>query len=82
MVRILDDLNFVDTVKVIFISADGSGIDSMGNISVGETEIALLRGDFRDQDNIYYEDSFLIDGENMGSINIHLNYIKNYLELN
>lgn len=82
IVRILDDLNFVDTVKVIFISADGTGIDNMGNISVGETEIALLRGDFRDQDNIYYEDSFLIDSENMGSINIHLNYIKNYLELN
>jgi len=82
IVRILDGLNFVDTVKVVFVSADGSGIDSMGNISVGETEIALLRGDFRDQDNIYYEDSFLIDSENMGSINIHLNYIKNYLELN
>lgn len=82
IVRILDELNFVDTVKVVFISADGSGIDNMGNISVGETEIALLRGDFRDQDNVYYEDSFLIDSENMGSINIHLNYIKNYLELN
>lgn len=82
LVRILDELTFVDTVKVLFVSADGSGIDNMGNINVGDTEVAVLRGDFRDSNGVYYEDSFLIDSQNMGSVNIHLNYVTNYLEMN
>lgn len=81
IVRKLDEIDVVDTVKVIFVSEDGTCIDNMGNISVADGQLALIRGNFVDTDGVYYEDGFQIDSQSMGAINIHINTVPNFKEL-
>jgi hypothetical protein len=77
LTRILDgQVDECDTVKVIFHTEYKENIDELGNISLGDKEIAIMRGGFIDYNGISIQDSFDPDGEAMGSVNIVLKYSK------
>lgn len=79
IVRIVDEIEYIDKVKVIFVPENIEDIDTMGNISVADTGIALLRGKFTDSSNITYLDDFDPEGELMGAVNLDIRFIKNDL---
>lgn len=76
IVALLDGIEGVDTVKVIFSSEDGNGIDSLGNINVADTEMAVIRGGWKDKVNgIDILDSYDPEGDEIGSVNIDITMV-------
>lgn len=72
--KILDDMTGVDSVKVDFIVEKESHTDSMGNISLPDDSIAVLRGGFTDASGTYVDDSF--DRESSYSfVNISIKWV-------
>lgn len=78
IVRILDEIPYVDTVKVIFVPQNEEDIDTKGNISVGEQDMAIMRGGFEDAQGVFYEDEFDPEGETMGSVNLDISFVPNF----
>ena len=72
IVRIVDNIDIVDTVKVVFVSPDGMGIDSYGNISVEEKEMIVVRGPFTDVDGVSYADGV---SEQMSAVTINITFV-------
>ena len=76
VVAILDNMPEIDTVKVIFVGEDGSdSIDSMGNITVADTEIAVIRGGWKDQGGVEYADEYDPAGDALGSVNVSIDMV-------
>jgi len=75
IVRLIDKIDEVDTVKLVFVSPDGKGFDALGNISIGKEEYAILRGGWQDLDGVYYEDTFNPKNGKMGSVNINITLV-------
>jgi len=75
IVKTLDNIQFIDTVKVVFKSPDISYLDNIGNISLPENEMAIIRGGWTDQDGIFYENIYDPETDVTGSVNIQINYI-------
>jgi hypothetical protein len=76
IVRILDEISYVDTVKVIFIAEKSEDIDSKGNLSVDERGIIIMRGGFTDNEGVVYADSYDPDGELLGSVNLDITFVE------
>jgi hypothetical protein len=82
LVRIIENVEGVDSVNVSFISelnetskkgnpsAPLIGIDDMGDIVIGKNELPLIRGGWKDRNGIAYEDGIFDDRP--GSVNISI----------
>lgn len=79
IVKKIDEIDEVDTVKLVFISPDGTGFDSLGNISIEENDYAVLRGGWNDKDGVTYEDSFNPKNGKMGSVNLRITMVDEIL---
>jgi hypothetical protein len=75
IVKLIDDLDAVDAVKVTFFCEDATMIDALGNVSAGDTSIVVMRGGFTDWNGTTYLDEYDPIGEPMGSVNIVLNFV-------
>lgn len=76
IVALLDDMLEIDTVKVVFIGDDGTdSIDDMGNISVADTEVAVIRGGWTDDNGVHYADEYDPVGDTLGSVNVSIDMI-------
>ena len=73
IVRILDELEFCDTVKVSFIPERDDMIDRYGNIKVGETEVAICRGGFVTESGVEVTDTLTPTNGSIGILNININ---------
>ena len=71
----IDNISAIDKVKIVFIPEDQTMLDNMGNISLKDTEIAVMRGGFI-VNGLTYFDEFNPNGH-MGAVNIQLTFIKN-----
>jgi hypothetical protein len=61
----------VDSVNVFFISEDNElakivdpnspvvGLDDLGNVLIGNGELSLIRGGWKDRNGVYYEDGIV-----------------------
>ncbi len=83
IVKNIDNIDFVDSVKVGFVSEDNEinsgsnlGFDNLGNIVVGFGEYAIIRGGFTDRNGIKYDDSFNVLTDKPCSVNISINFIQ------
>lgn len=80
IVKIVDNVDAVDTIKAIYVAQDGDnneyGIDNKGNIKVADNEIAMIRGGWTDVEDVSYEDSFNIENDKPSSVNIFIEYVK------
>lgn len=80
IVKLMDNVPAVDSVKVMFLSQDGTngryGIDNLGNINLPSNEIAVVRGGWTDFEGVQYDDSFNPENDKAGSINIFINFVK------
>lgn len=76
IVRIIDEITEVDKVKVIFVSEDKAMINSLGDIVISDTDIAVARGGFKDESGIDYIDEFAPDSGIMGNVNIQVKFVK------
>lgn len=74
LVRILDNMEEIDTVTVNFISENG-GIDSYGNIKVENNELAVIRGGWEDTNGVFYNDGFNTLKDENQSVNVFLTTI-------
>jgi len=73
ILKILDSLNFVDSVNAEFIVQKESMIDSLESLSLNETDIAVLRGEFTDYEgNVVSDDFNYMD--NLSVVNIEIRY--------
>lgn len=79
LVRVLDQIEYVDTVKAIFVPEFEEDIDQNGNLVVDEKSIVLLRGGFEDSQGVEYIDEFDPMGETLGSINLDIKFVKNIM---
>jgi len=77
IVRIIDEIDYIDTVKAIFVPQFAEDIDTQGNLSVDEKSIILLRGGFKDAEGVSYEDDFDPIGEPLGSVNLDIRFVPN-----
>lgn len=77
IVRILDSIDYIDTVKVIFVPENIEDIDTKGNLSVGERSLIVIRGGFTDSESVEYIDEYNPSGEILGSVNLDINFVKN-----
>lgn len=75
IVSMIDNIEGVDTVKVVFVSEDGTGIDQLGNISVLDNEMAIIRGGFTDKSGISYIDEYDPESDELGSVNVDIQII-------
>lgn len=79
IVRLIDQLPAVDTLKAVFVSENGAaneyGIDNLGNILVAPNELAVIRGGWTSQTGVVYEDSVNVENEKPCSINIYITLI-------
>ena len=75
IVRIIDEISYIDTVKAIFIPEFEEDIDVNGNLVVDDKSIILLRGGFKDSENVNYEDDFDPIGEALGSVNLSITFV-------
>ena len=72
VVSVLHALPEIYSVRVVFLAEDPKYLDTLGNVIVQESEVALCRGGFRTRDGIDVSDSFS-PNDNTGSVNIVLN---------
>jgi hypothetical protein len=77
IVRIIDEIEYVDTVKAIFVAENEEDIDTQGNIVVDDKCVAVMRGGFTDEEEVQYEDDFDPEGEPLGSVNLSIMFVKN-----
>lgn len=82
LVRIIEEVDGVDSVNVSFISEDDEirkksdpnsphiGLDDMGDIVIGQNELVVIKGGWRDRKGILYEDGIFDDRP--GSVNINI----------
>lgn len=77
IVRIIDEIEAIDTVKVIFHPQYKEDIDEFGNIRLEEDHMSVLRGGFVDFNQIEYTDKFDPNDDSMGSVNIKVQYTEN-----
>lgn len=75
IIRIIDELDYIDTVKVIFIPEFEEDIDTRGNMSVGDKDMLVLRGGFFDSASVEYIDDFDPEGEALGCVNLEITYV-------
>jgi len=79
IVRLVDELPSVDTLRAMFLSESGDdnnyGIDNLGNILVAQNELAVIRGGWTSKAGIQYEDSVNIENEKPCSVNIYITLI-------
>jgi hypothetical protein len=82
IVRIIDEIPFVDSVKAIFVGeenevtgGDKVGFNEIGDIVVEKNELPLIRGGWKDRNGVFYEDDFDIQSSKMQSVNVIINYI-------
>ena len=76
IIALLDDMPEIDTVKVVFIGEDGTdSIDDMGNISVADTEVAVIRGGWTDDNGVHYADEYDPVGDTLGSVNVSIDMV-------
>ncbi len=79
IVRLVDEIPAVDTLKAIFISQNGVkneyGIDNLGNVLVAQDELAVIRGGWSSADGVSYEDSVNTENDKPCSINIYITLI-------
>ena len=75
IIKNIDQVSEIDTVKLVFISPDNTGFDSLGNILVEENDYAILRGGWSDKDGVYYEDSYNPKNGKMGYINLEITLV-------
>lgn len=80
LIRIIEDIDGVDSVNLWFTSQDNEaikkddptaadvGIDEFGDITIGRGELPVIRGGWQDRNSIFYEDS--TSTEKPSSINI------------
>ena len=72
VVSTLHALPEIYSVRVVFLAEDPKYLDTLGNVIVQESEVALCRGGFRIRDGVDVFDSFS-PVDNTGSVNIVLN---------
>ncbi len=77
MVRILDQIEFMDTVKAIFVPEKSEDIDQNGNLVVDDRSMIIVRGGFQDEQGVEYLDEFDPEGELLGSVNLDIKFVKN-----
>ena len=75
IVRILDELEFCDTVKVTFIPEHSSMIDQYGNIRVEDTAVAVCRGGFVTEQGVEVSDSLTPTAGTIGALTINISII-------
>ena len=82
IVRIVDEIEYVDSVKAVFIGEENElvngttiGFDEIGNITTKANELPLIRGGWTDRNGLTYEDSFDILASKPQSVNIVINYV-------
>lgn len=79
IVRLVDEIPAVDTLRAIFISETGAtnnyGIDNLGNVNVAPNELAIIRGGWTSADGIVYEDSVNVENDKPCSVNIYITLI-------
>jgi hypothetical protein len=82
IVRIIDEIAYVDSVKAVFISEENEaadaktiGFDDIGNIFTEPESLPLLRGGWSDRNGVYYDDDFDVTSEKMQTINVMIKYI-------
>lgn len=74
VVRIIDDISGVDSVYVRFVVSKVEHIDSLGNLVLNESDVAVLRGGFINSNGNMIEDSFDSDSNN-SCVNIEYRYV-------
>jgi len=72
IVSLINGLDNIYSVKVILLSQDSKYIDSLGNIKVDNNQIAVIRGDWTDSNNVYFKDEFDPLNDYMGCVNINI----------
>lgn len=77
IVRIIDQLDVIDTVKVIFVPEFEEDIDQNGNLVVDDRSMLIIRGGFEDSQEVEYLDEFDPEGELLGSVNLDITFVKN-----
>ena len=87
IVKEIDNIQAVDSVKVIFLSEQNellakqgttdanAGFDEMGNIFVNDNELPIIRGGWSDRDGITYDDSFDSENNRMCAVNLKIKFI-------
>lgn len=75
IVRILDEINEVDSVKVVFHPQFASDVDNMGNISLNDDEMAVMRGGFIDENSIEYFDKYDPNDGSVGCVNVTITLV-------
>lgn len=71
----IDNIPGVESVKVVFVPEFEGDVDDIGNISLRQNQIAILRGGFTDKNGIEYRDAFS-SPEDMTSVNISVDYAR------
>lgn len=79
LVRILDQIEYIDTVKAIFVTEFAEDIDQNGNLVVDDKSLILLRGGFEDEQGVEYIDEYDPMGETLGSVNIDISFVPNII---
>jgi hypothetical protein len=74
IVRVIDEIDEVDSVKVVFFPQYKEDVDQFGDIVVKENELAILRGNFITEDGIEFIDTFNNSEEN-SVVTINIEYI-------
>jgi hypothetical protein len=74
IVRILDSLDFCDSVKVIIIPESEDYIDEYGDVNLNNDELVVIRGGFTDSNGVPYFDTFDSEDETQSSVNISITF--------
>ena len=53
-------------------------MDTNGNLVVGEQQVVIIRGGFKDNQLVDYEDEFDPTGERLGSVNLEIKFVENF----
>lgn len=72
IVSLINGLDNIYSVKVILLSKDNKYIDLLGNIKVDNNQIAVIRGDWTDNNGVYFKDEFDPLNDYMGCVNINI----------
>lgn len=82
LVRIVDEIDYVDSLKAVLVSEEnevvrgtGIGFNEIGDAVTKVNELPLIRGGWTDRNGIYYEDGFDITSDKNQSVNFVINYI-------
>lgn len=78
IVKLVDDIPAIDTVKAVFSPENPAYLDSLGNFSVADREVAMIRGGWKDANGVVYADEFNPPNGANGSVNIIITYVEDY----